>query len=385
LPGRIGGLRPGYAAGIRTDTLILARPHTAPSPPVPSPSGPGGARAEALDRLRGVALAAMLVHHLVDWTTGDARGVLPGWRGFAVTDAAAVMFFVAAGASLVLFVTSRRARGLPRRHVAAQVLRRYGLLVPAGMALDWVLWRDPLMCGVLEVLGATVVLGAAVSAAVPTRVLPAVSAAVVCGGVWSEHAVAGRAGWWSTELIGGKFPLVTYLGFVLVGAAAVRTGWYADRRTVVAAAAGALLLTVALLAAGLVPDRYPGDVRFVVPGLAVTVAVYALAQLRWGPPFAGLDRIVRGAAAYTLGIFLAHYAVYALVRGAGRLGDVPGGVAVPAAVVVTGVLCLAAPRVPQPAWSLRTGRRGATRTAPGLRTGVRRARRGPGPPARARP
>jgi hypothetical protein len=286
---------------------------------------------------------------------------------------------------MALFVGSRRRRGLSSGHVGAQVLRRYGMLVPIGMALDWVLWRDPLMCGVLEVLGVTVVLGAALAAVVPARALPGLAATVVAVGVWSGRAVAGRAGWWASELIGGKFPLVTYLGFVLVGAAAVRTGWYADRRTVVVAAAGALLLTVALLAAGLVPDRYPGDVRFIVPGLAVTVAVYALAQLRWGPPFAGLDRIVRGAAAYTLGIFLAHYAVYALVRGAGRLGDVPGGVAVPAAVAVTGVLCLAAPRVPQPAWSVRTGRRGATRTAPGVRTGVRRARRGPGPPARARP
>ena len=235
----------------------------------------------ALDRLRGVALVAMLVHHLVDWSTGDARAVLPGWRAFTVTDAAAVMFFVAAGASMALFVGSRRGRGLSHGHVGAQILRRYGLLVPVGMALDWVLWRDPLMCGVLEVLGVTVVLGAAVAAAVPARALPVVAAAVVWGGVWSEQAVAGREGWWSTELIGGKFPLVTYLGFVLVGVAAVRCGWFADRRKVAAAAGAALLVTLALLADGLVPDRYPGDVHFVVPGLAVTIAVYALAQLRW--------------------------------------------------------------------------------------------------------
>lgn len=328
-------------------------------------------RAAGLDRLRGVALAGMLVHHLVEWTTGDARGVLPGWPGFAVTDAAAVMFFVAAGASMTLFVTSRRRRGLPRRLVAAQVLRRYGLLVPIGMALDWVLWRNPLMCGVLEVLGATVVLGAAVAAVVPTRALPTLSAAVVCGGAWSERAVAGRAGWWSTELIGGKFPLVTYLGFVLVGVAAVRTGWFADRRKVVAAAGGALLVTLALLAVGLVPDRYPGDVSFVVPGLAITIAVYALAQLPWSGLLAGLDRIVRSAAAHTLGIFLAHYALYALLRRAGVLGDVPGRLAVPAAVVVTVALCLVAPRVPQPGWSLRTGRRGQRRD--GTRPQVRRS------------
>jgi peptidoglycan/LPS O-acetylase OafA/YrhL len=328
---------------------------------VPLPSEVREARAEALDRLRGIALVAMLVHHLVDWTTGDAREVLPGWRAFSVTDAAAVAFFVAAGASMALFVSSRRGRGLSRGHVGAQVLRRYGLLVPIGMALDWVLWREPLMCGVLEVLGVAVVLGAAVATVVPARALPVVAAAVVWGGVWSEQAVAGRAGWWSNELVGGKFPLVTYVGFVLVGAAAVRCGWWADRRKVAAATGAALLVTLALLADGLVPDRYPGDIHFVVPGLAVTIAVYALAQLRWGAVLAGLDRVVRRAAAHTLGIFLAHYALYAVLRRAGVLGDVPGGVAVPAAVVVTVVLCLVAPRVPQPSWSLRTGRRPAGR------------------------
>jgi peptidoglycan/LPS O-acetylase OafA/YrhL len=150
------------------------------------------------------------------------------------------------------------------------------------------------------------------------------------------------------------------VGFVLVGAAAVRCGWFADRRKVAAATGAALLVTLAMLADGLVPDRYPGDVHFVVPGLAVTIAVYALAQLRWGAVLAGLDRVVRRAAAHTLGIFLAHYALYAVLRRAGVLGDVPGGVAVPAAVVVTVVLCLVAPRVPL-SWSLRTGRRPAGR------------------------
>jgi hypothetical protein len=306
----------------------------------------------------------MLVHHLVEWTTGDARAVLPGWRAFAVTDAAAVMFFVAAGASMALFVGSRRRRGLSSGHVGAQVLRRYGMLVPIGMALDWVLWRDPLMCGVLEVLGVTVVLGAALAAVVPARALPGLAATVVAVGVWSGRAVAGRAGWWASELIGGKFPLVTYLGFVLAGAAAVRCGWWADRQRVAAAAGAALLATLALLALGLVPDRYPGGLQFVVPGLAITIAVYALAQLRWGAAPAGLDRVVRGAAAHTLGIFLAHYALYALLRRAGVLGELPGRVAVPAAVVATVALCLLAPLVPQPAWALRTGRRGPPQDGP---------------------
>lgn len=316
----------------------------------------------------------MLVHHLIEWATGDARAVLPGWRSFTFTDAAAVMFFVAAGGSMALFVASRRRRGLPRWRVGAQVLRRYGLLVPIGMALGWVLWRDPLMCGVLEVLGVTVVLGAAVAGVVPARALPVVAGAALWLGVWSEHAVEGRSDWWSDEVIGGKFPIITYLGFVLVGVAAVRRGWYTDRAKATAAAAVALLVTVAMVADGLVPARYPGDVHFVVPGLAITFAVYALAQLHWGRLLAGLDRVVREAAAHTLGIFVAHYGLYAVLRQAGVVGDVPATTAVPAAMFVAAAICLAAPRVPQLPWSLRTG----------LRTSARTARPGPAPPARAR-
>lgn len=318
---------------------------------------PSTSRSDALDRLRGMALVAMLVHHLTDWQTGDARVVLPGWRAFSVTDAAAVAFFVAAGASMALFVTNRRDRGMSRRRVAGQVLRRYGMLVPIGLALDWVLWRNPLMFGVLEALGITVVLGAAVAAVVPRRALPPVAVAVVAAGIWSERVVEGDQRWLADEAIGGKFPLVTYLGFVLVGVVAVRTGWYASRRAVFVATAVALLATLAMLADGTVPARYPGDVPFVVPGLAVTVLAYALGQGVWPPALAGLDKVLRRAAAHTLGIFVSHYLVYGLLRRYELLGDIGAVVAVPVAVVGTAALCLVAPRVPQLPWSLRTGRR----------------------------
>lgn len=336
------------------------------APAAPTPTRPP--RSAALDRLRGVALVAMLVHHVTEWLTGDARAVLPGWRSFSLTDAAAVAFFVAAGASMALFVAARRRRGAPRRRVGAQVLRRYGLLVPIGVALDWSFWRDPRMFGVLEALGTTVVLGALVAAVVPRRALPVVTAGMVWFGVWTEHAVEGRTDWWSDEVLAGKFPLVTYLGFVLIGVTVVRTGWYADRRGVTAAAGVAALVAIGLIADGLVPDRYPGDVHFVVPGLAVTIIVYALAQLPRPPALAPLDRGLCQAGAHTLGIFVAHYAVYGVLRHAGLLGEIPGAVAVPAALAVTGAACVLAPKVPQPAWSVRTGwRRGARRRAVGSR------------------
>jgi uncharacterized membrane protein len=321
-------------------------------------------RSDALDRLRGVALVAMVVHHITDWLTGDARAVLPGWRSFSLTDAAAVAFFVAAGASMALFVASRRCRGMARTRVAAQVVRRYGMLVPIGLALDWVVWRDPFMFGVLEALGVTVVLGGACAALVPRRLLPGVAVAVLVAGIWSERAVDGQQSWLADEAISGKFPIVTYLGFVLLGIVAVRTGWYADRRRVFAAAALAVLATVAMLADGIVPARYPGDLPFVVPGLSATILAYALGQGRWPAVLAGFDQLVRRAAAHTLGIFLGHYVIYGVLRAHGALGTVGGVVAVPAAALVTTLACLVAPRVPQLPWSLRTGRRGA---APGRR------------------
>lgn len=319
-------------------------------------AGPA-ARFDALDRLRGVALVAMLVHHLTEWQTGDARAVLPGWRSFSLTDAAAVAFFVAAGASMALFVSTRRRRRVARWRVAAQVLRRYGTLVPIGLALDWAFWRNPLMFGVLEALGVTVVLAAIVAVAVPRRALPAATAAVLVAGVWSERAVEGVPAWWADEAVGGKFPIVTYLGFVLVGVVAVRTGWYAGRRRVFAVASVAVLTTVAMLADGVVPDRYPGDVPFVVPGLTITVIAYALGQRSWPRALAGLDTVLRRAAAHTLGIFIGHYAIYGLLRNQEMLGAIDGAIAVPVAVVVAAALCLAAPRVPQLPWSLRTGHR----------------------------
>lgn len=329
--------------------MNLQLPSRAPADPV--------SRSDALDRLRGVALLAMLVHHLTGWLTGDARAILPGWRTFSLTDAAAVAFFAAAGASMALLVASRRRRGVTRLRVGGQVLRRYGMLVPIGLGLDWVFWRDPFMFGVLEALGITVVLGAAVAAVVPHRRLPVVAAAVLVAGIWSERAVAGRHAWLADEAVGGKFPIVTYLGFVLVGVAAVRTGWYASRRRVFAGAAISVLATLVMLADGIVPARYPGDVPFVVPGLAGTVIVYAVGQHHWPTVLRGVDHVVRRAAAHTLGIFVGHYLVYGLLRHQGMLGTVRGVVAVPVAAGITVLVCLAAPRVPQPPWSLRTGRR----------------------------
>jgi uncharacterized membrane protein len=326
--------------------------------PAPERRTPAGARILALDRLRGLALVAMVAHHMTEWLTGHARSVLPGWSSFALTDVAAPAFFVAAGASAALFVAARRRRGMTRPRVAAEVVRRYGLLVPIGLAFDWLLWRHPTMFGVIEALGVSVVVGAALAVAVGARWLPALAVVTLATGVLAERAVSGNAGWWADEVVAGKFPAVTYLGFVLVGMAAVRTGRFADRGWGLTAAGLGAAAVALLLAIGVTPDRYPGGPAFVVPGLAGTALVYALAQCEWPAWLGAADRLVKSAAAHTLGIFLAHYVVYyVLVDRTGIAGTVRGAVALPVGLLTAVALAAVAPRVPQPPWSLRTGRR----------------------------
>src|SRR5918996_569160 len=271
----------------------------------PAPARPASARLIPLDRLRGLALVAMVVHHLTEWLTGDARAVLPGWRSFTVTDVAAPAFFVAAGASASLFAAGRRRRGVSRPRGAAQILPRYGLLVPIGLGLDWLLWRHPAMFGVLEALGATVVVGAALAATVPARWLPGLAAGTLAGGP-AGMSPASK----SWVLVGG-------------GRAGGAPGRWADRRWTATAAGVALAGAVLLLADGVTPDRYPGGLSFVVPGLAGTALLYALGQNRWPAWLHPADRLVQGAAAHTLGIFLAPYAIYAVVDRTGVAGSVP--------------------------------------------------------------
>ena len=132
------------------------------------------------------------------------------------------------------------------------------------------------------------------------------------------------------------------MGFELVGVVSLPTAWYASPRAVFLTTAIALLATLAMLADGTVPTRYPGDVPFVVPGLAVTVLAYAVGQGVWPPLLAGVDKVLRRAAAHTLGIFVGHYLVYGFLRRYELMGDISPVVAVPVAVVGTAALCLLA-------------------------------------------
>lgn len=320
---------------------VLARPRAAAAPATtPVPRVPG------LDRLRAIALVMMLVQHFVAWFgSAPPREVLPGWPGMALTDVAAPAFAVAAGASSLLFMESRRRLGRP---VLATVLRRYGLLIPMGFVLQALITREVWNWGVLQTLGACVVLSTLASFAV--RSAPGaglLAAAAFVGGHNLELAVV-DAHPWVIDVFSSNFPLVTYTGFALVGVCAARAmlAWPGCDRWAVLVGAGFVVAT----AISGEPDRYPADMSFVLPGLAGTFLLYG-ALRRW----AAADGLLRRAGTHTLGIFIGHYLARVALGRLGLLDHLPPGAAVALALVVTAVAVAVAPFVPTLPWSPRTG------------------------------
>lgn len=318
-----------------------------------------GQRVGGLDLLRGAALVAMLIHHLTEWFGGGARAVLPGWPGFAITDVAAPAFTVALGSSVPLLIESRRRRGLPDASVALIALRRYGLLIPLGIALRWAMGFDLGRLGVLETLGLAALAVAALAPTVRPSIRIVTAAAVLFAAPFVERSAEDRGDWLASHVLTGTFPLVTYLGFALVGAALVPIIRRPDHRVPVGAVAGVLsAATLAMVLLGDPPDRYPGDASFIVPGLAGTLLLYLLVTSPRLP--AVVSRAIERAGAHTLGVFVGHYAVYAMLDHTGRLHALAPWPAVALAVGATLLAVSIAPQVPALPWSPRTGRRMAT-------------------------
>ncbi|MFP5578230.1 MAG: heparan-alpha-glucosaminide N-acetyltransferase domain-containing protein [Acidimicrobiia bacterium] len=314
-----------------------------------------GPRLVGLDRLRGAALLLMLVHHLTGWFGRDGRAVIPGWDGLAVTDVAAVAFTVALGASVPLLLASRARRGQGGWRLAGTVVRRYGLLIPIGVALRAALGFDLDDLGVLETLGIC-----ALVTAVVVRVAPATLPVVASGALLAAPA-AERAGqdvdvWVVKAGLTGMFPLVAYLGFALLGAAcAPHLGHARERATALAASVGGVAWTAGLVLAGDLPDRYPGEASYLVPGLTGTALLYLAVTSPRLDDAGHLGAIIRRAGAHTFGIFVGHYGVYLALRETGRLHDLSDRTALAVAIVTAVGFAFAAARMPTLPWSPRTG------------------------------
>jgi peptidoglycan/LPS O-acetylase OafA/YrhL len=322
-----------------------------------------GPRLVGLDRLRGAALLLMLVHHLTSWFGPDARAVIPGWDGLVVTDVAAVAFTVALGASVPLLLASRARRGQCGWRLAGTVVRRYGLLIPIGVALRAALGFDLDDLGVLETLGICALVTAVVVRVAP-RTLPVVAMATLLAAPAAERAGQDVDVWVVEAGLTGMFPLVAYLGFALLGAAcAPHLGHGRERATALAASVVGTAWTAGLVLAGDLPDRYPGEASFLVPGLTGTALLYLAVTSPRLDDAGHLGTIIRRAGAHTFGIFVGHYGVYLALRETGRLHDLSDRTALAVAIVTAVGFAFAAARMPTLPWSPRTGW-ARTRTPP---------------------
>lgn len=321
---------------------------------MPTTDAPGP-RLVGLDRLRGAALLLMLVHHLTGWFGRDGRAVMPGWDGFAVTDVAAVAFTVALGASVPMLLASRARRGQRGWRLTGTVVRRYGLLIPIGVALRAVLGFDSGTVGVLETLGVCALATAVVVRFAP-RALPVVAAATLLAAPAAERAGRDADTWVVEGALTGIFPLFAYLGFALLGAACAPLLGHARERTaaLVVSVAG-VVWTAVLVLVGDVPDRYPGDASFLVPGITGTALLYLAVTSPRLDEAGRVGGVIRRAGAHTFGIFIGHYAVYLALRETGRLHDLSDGVALAVAAVTAVAFALLAARMPTLPWSPRTG------------------------------
>lgn len=347
----------------------------APAPlsvlPRPDVSARPATRAElprwvALDRLRGAALLLMLFHHFTRWFTDGSRSVLPRVGSFALTDVAAPAFAIAAGASVVLFAQARRARSDTSSGELGAVLRRYGLLLPIGVALVWAVSGNPKEFGVLQMLGITTVVSYGAWRAAGVGGLGAVAAAGLMLGPLSEKFADTRLaeGTLAHQVLGDIFPLVTYLGFVALGAALAAglrqpPAWRTAGLAVTAA--GAVTVTLSVL--GSSPQRYPGTYAFVAASLCGTAALYA-ALGAWHPQPDNRAAAVLGVATrHTFGVYIGHYAVR-MALDAFHAPAVPLAAGLALAVAATAATTLVAPRVPTMPFSVRgVTRRPAPRPA----------------------
>lgn len=283
----------------------------------------------------------MLVHHLLSWTGGDeqVRRLLAVSGGMNATDLAAPAFALAAGASASL--AGRRNAGRPGELRA--VLRRWAGIAAWGVAISFVLDGHLDAIGVLEILaivGAALSVGVAVGDHRPHPVGWAVLAAgLAAAALPSIEATTGDGGI-AEALFAGRFPVVSYLALGAAGAAvADLLGAREARARLAALTAATALATLVLHLVGVTvwpPDRTPGGLPLIVPGVVATVAVWTVATVLRGR----VAEVLARAGRRTLEVFIAHYAIRIVLNAGGWTGELQGpgwaiaAVALAVAVVV---------------------------------------------------
>jgi hypothetical protein len=329
----------------------------------------GAARWGSLDVLRGVALVAMVAQHLADWTGGRVRERFVGFEAFLVTDLAAPIFALGAGAAAYLVGQRIRPSASMRRRSdgdAAPIDRRrarraawrWGQVLLLGLAIDVAVGGGVDGGGVLPSLA---VLGTMVTAASALGLTSAAGwwALAAGGAALALPAKALGGDGFVHELVAGPFSIVVYGTFAAAGAALAARNRGAGEQALPLVPAAIAALVAGTAAAGLVPAmapegvwppaRHPGDLAFTMWGLAASLAVWALVRAhvpvdsRVG---AGLAR----AGQRTLLVFGGHYLVKLALQHSGHLGTLDTwrwGLVTWLAIALAVALAVA----PRPGWS----------------------------------
>lgn len=327
-------------------------------------------RFDGLDRVRGLALLFMLVHHLLSWTMGGVRArPLLGWiDDMAVTDLAAPMFAMGAGAAAVL-VGRRRPVGDWSGFGAGA--RRWAVIAGWGVLLGVSTDGDLDSFGVLESLAvAGLLLSALLVVARPSALqwLGLAVAATTAAPLVLEHVRLGETPGpvALVDAVAGTFPVVSYLALALWGATVAAVLGREERPAVLLglAALGAVAFAAWIATGhdGWSPDRGPATLPFLLPGVVATTVLWAaVAQLPAGRVTDGLAR----AGTRTLPVFVGHYAIRFVIDTGGWLGTLDGPVWTAAAVAASAAIFVVA-ALPRPASARRgldgdrAGKRGST-------------------------
>jgi predicted acyltransferase len=244
-------------------------------------------RIEALDALRGLAIALMIfVNNPGDHDAMPRQLVHADWHGFRVAELVFPLFLLSAGISMAL---SRRAGA------AGPMLRRVALLVVIGGVLVSVKYRHPApSTGTLQLIAGASLLAWAARRWLSRRA-QAVAAAAVLGGLWIGFTVTGwapqsnLAAVVDAHLLGAPSDL-GLLGIVSASVIVLAGGWVGDlllraptamARAVVAARAGVAATAAGLALAMVVPvNKRIWTPSYVVLGTGLSCLVLA-AFLWW--------------------------------------------------------------------------------------------------------
>lgn len=297
----------------------------------PAVASPAPVRWASLDVLRGLALAMMVLHHLLEWTGGNARRRLVGFDGFALTDLAAPAFALGLGAAA--FLVGQQVRPAGERTLrwprAARALRRYGEVLALGLAIDVAVGGGIDGGGVLLSLAALGVLVSLLSAAGATH--PAAwwvvaACSVVAAVPVVDPGVDGVLG----RLWAGSFSIVVYGTFAAAGAALAAGARGRGEAGLPLLRVAGLVVAVGSAAYLVVPDRlapnglwpparHPGHLGFTMWGLAGSLVLWALVRAAL-PTSTLLGRGLARAGQRTLSFFGAHYVAKLVLQHTGLQG-----------------------------------------------------------------